>query len=136
MGNPASIISTPSFANCLAISIFCLISRLAPGDCSPSRKVVSNISIFSITNHSLSIHQSNNYTQKYQKVNPFLIKNIIHGLEENILSFWRGKLPEVLNHSYSRLSINRAFVFTNPTPCTVLFINHRSLFGIQIYGVI
>src|SRR3989339_932858 len=42
-GNPASITSTFSKANCLAMLTFSLISRLAPGDCSPSRSVVSKI---------------------------------------------------------------------------------------------
>ncbi len=43
IGNPASIISTPNSSKTLEIWIFS--SRLidAPGDCSPSRIVVSNI---------------------------------------------------------------------------------------------
>lgn len=44
-GNPASIISTPSSANFLAICIFCSIVKSIPGACSPSLKVVSNILI-------------------------------------------------------------------------------------------
>ena len=44
IGNPASITSTPSRASCAAISTFsCLLSEI-PGDCSPSRSVVSKIS--------------------------------------------------------------------------------------------
>jgi hypothetical protein len=46
-GKPASIISTPSLSICLASSSFSFGSRLAPGDCSPSLKVVSKIIIFS-----------------------------------------------------------------------------------------
>ena len=48
IGNPASIISTPSSSKTLAIWIFS--SRLidAPGDCSPSRIVVSNIKTLSL----------------------------------------------------------------------------------------
>ncbi|OPZ98812.1 MAG: hypothetical protein BWY71_01156 [Planctomycetes bacterium ADurb.Bin412] len=42
-GNPASIISTPSRASCWATSSFSLTLRLAPGDCSASRSVESNI---------------------------------------------------------------------------------------------
>ena len=40
---PASITSTPSFSSCLAIITFCSQVILAPGDCSPSRSVVSKI---------------------------------------------------------------------------------------------
>ena len=43
MAKPASIISTPSCSNWRAISIFSFRFMLQPGDCSPSRKVVSNI---------------------------------------------------------------------------------------------
>src|SRR5437763_438453 len=44
MGNPASITSTPSRASWVAISSFsCVLSEI-PGDCSPSRRVVSKIS--------------------------------------------------------------------------------------------
>ena len=46
-GNPASMISTFIFSNCRAISIFSCIFNEAPGDCSPSRKVVSNTNILS-----------------------------------------------------------------------------------------
>src|SRR4029079_14955688 len=43
IGKPASITSTPSRASWWAISSFsCLLSEM-PGDCSPSRKVVSKI---------------------------------------------------------------------------------------------
>src|SRR6202167_2107291 len=43
IGKPASITSTPSCASCWAISSFsCLFSEI-PGDCSPSRSVVSKI---------------------------------------------------------------------------------------------
>ena len=40
-GKPASIISTPKRANCRAISSFSALLRVAPGLCSPSRRVVS-----------------------------------------------------------------------------------------------
>ena len=44
IGKPASITSTPSRASCVAISTFsCVLSEI-PGDCSPSRSVVSKIS--------------------------------------------------------------------------------------------
>src|SRR5690242_3838791 len=43
--NPASTISTPRRASCLAIISFSSTFMLAPGDCSPSRNVVSNILI-------------------------------------------------------------------------------------------
>src|SRR5487761_1798311 len=43
MGKPASMTSTPSAASAWAISIFSLMFMLAPGDCSPSRSVVSKI---------------------------------------------------------------------------------------------
>src|ERR1700744_4987976 len=44
IGNPASMTSTPRRASCWAISSFsCVLSEM-PGDCSPSRSVVSKIS--------------------------------------------------------------------------------------------
>ncbi len=43
MGKPASITSTPSRASCTAISSFCSTLIDAPGDCSPSRSVVSKM---------------------------------------------------------------------------------------------
>lgn len=46
IGKPASMISTPSRSSCCAMRIFCSMSILQPGDCSPSRKVVSNMSTF------------------------------------------------------------------------------------------
>ena len=42
-GNPASMMSTPRRASCSAISSFSATSREMPGDCSPSRSVVSKI---------------------------------------------------------------------------------------------
>src|SRR6185437_3939376 len=43
IGKPASMMSTPSRASWCAISSFsCLLSEI-PGDCSPSRRVVSKI---------------------------------------------------------------------------------------------
>jgi len=44
-GNPASITSTFSRANCRAISNFSRKFMEAPGHCSPSRNVVSNMMI-------------------------------------------------------------------------------------------
>ena len=41
MAKPASMTSTPSFSSCRAISTFSERFMLHPGDCSPSRKVVS-----------------------------------------------------------------------------------------------
>ena len=43
MAKPASITSTPSFSSWRAISIFSFKFMLQPGDCSPSRRVVSKI---------------------------------------------------------------------------------------------
>ena len=43
MANPASMTSTPSRASCFARVIFSSTFMLAPGDCSPSRSVVSNM---------------------------------------------------------------------------------------------
>ena len=43
-GKPASMMSTPSRASCLATSSFSRRCIVAPGDCSPSRSVVSKIS--------------------------------------------------------------------------------------------
>ncbi|EKD26869.1 MAG: hypothetical protein ACD_79C00986G0001 [uncultured bacterium] len=48
IGKPASMTSTPSLSSCFAISNFSETFKLAPGHCSPSRKVVSNIINFSI----------------------------------------------------------------------------------------
>ena len=48
MANPASITSTPSRASCLAISIFSGADRAMPGDCSPSRSVVSKMRTVSV----------------------------------------------------------------------------------------
>ena len=44
IGKPASITSTPSRASCWAISSFSCVFSEIPGDCSPSRRVVSKIS--------------------------------------------------------------------------------------------
>ena len=46
--NPASMISTPNRANCFATMIFSSTFMLAPGDCSPSRNVVSKIRIMRV----------------------------------------------------------------------------------------
>ena len=45
MAKPASMMSTPSFSSCFAISIFSERFMLQPGDCSPSLRVVSKILI-------------------------------------------------------------------------------------------
>ena len=45
IGNPASITSTPSASSCRAISSFSAWFSDAPGDCSPSRSVVSKMRI-------------------------------------------------------------------------------------------
>src|SRR5699024_5363467 len=51
-GNPTSIRSTPYRSSCLAISIFSSWFKFTPGDCSPSRNVVSKMKIFDIlTSH-------------------------------------------------------------------------------------
>ena len=43
IGKPASITSTPSRASCCAISTFSAVLSEMPGDCSPSRRVVSKM---------------------------------------------------------------------------------------------
>jgi len=43
IGKPASITSTPRRASCWAISTFSAVFREMPGDCSPSRSVVSKM---------------------------------------------------------------------------------------------
>ena len=43
IGKPASITSTPRRASCWAISTFSAVFSEMPGDCSPSRSVVSKI---------------------------------------------------------------------------------------------
>ncbi len=43
IGNPASMMSTPSLASWWAISSFSPLFKVAPGACSPSRNVVSKI---------------------------------------------------------------------------------------------
>ena len=43
LGNPASMTSTPSFSSCLAMRSFEVAFRWKPGDCSPSRSVVSRM---------------------------------------------------------------------------------------------
>src|SRR3954453_6185408 len=48
IGKPASITSTPSLASCCAISSFSGVFSEMPGDCSPSRSVVSKICTRSI----------------------------------------------------------------------------------------
>ena len=48
IGKPASIISIPNSSNTLAIWIFSSKLIDAPGDCSPSRIVVSNIKTLSL----------------------------------------------------------------------------------------
>ena len=42
-GNPPSMMSTPRRLSCSATSSFSLMFKLMPGDCSPSRSVVSKI---------------------------------------------------------------------------------------------
>jgi len=49
MGNPASMTSTRSRSRARATSSFSAVFMLAPGDCSPSRNVVSKIMISSIS---------------------------------------------------------------------------------------
>jgi hypothetical protein len=51
IGNPASMMSTPSTARAWAISSFSFRFMLAPGDCSPSRSVVSKILICLNSSH-------------------------------------------------------------------------------------
>ena len=46
IGNPASITSTPRSTNACATSSFSSWSMLQPGDCSPSRSVVSKMTIW------------------------------------------------------------------------------------------
>src|SRR5215468_10610909 len=48
IGKPASIISTPSASSCRAILSFSSRFMLHPGDCSPSRNVVSKIATRSL----------------------------------------------------------------------------------------
>ena len=43
IGKPASITSTPRRASCWAISTFSWVLSEIPGDCSPSRRVVSKM---------------------------------------------------------------------------------------------
>ena len=43
IGKPASITSTPRRASCCAISTFSCVFSEIPGDCSPSRRVVSKM---------------------------------------------------------------------------------------------
>ena len=43
IGKPASMTSTPRRASCWAISTFSCVFREIPGDCSPSRRVVSKM---------------------------------------------------------------------------------------------
>ena len=50
--NPASMTSTPRRSSCSAISAFSCGCRAMPGDCSPSRNVVSKIWILRDTNTS------------------------------------------------------------------------------------
>ncbi len=54
IGNPASMMSTPRRASWSAISSFSPTSREIPGDCSPSRRVVSKISTWLLITRSLS----------------------------------------------------------------------------------
>ena len=47
IGNPASMMSTPSVSSCRASTSFSSVFIENPGDCSPSRSVVSNITSLS-----------------------------------------------------------------------------------------
>src|SRR5262245_16429607 len=49
--NPASTTSTPSRSSCVPISAFSSGESAMPGDCSPSRNVVSKIVILRLTAH-------------------------------------------------------------------------------------
>src|SRR3954467_10559137 len=55
IGKPASMTSTPSLASCWAISSFSAVFSEMPGDCSPSRSVVSKICTRSIGFLSVSV---------------------------------------------------------------------------------
>ena len=55
IGKPASITSTPSRASWCAISTFSCVFREMPGDCSPSRRVVSKMWTRSCSRTSLSL---------------------------------------------------------------------------------
>ena len=49
--NPASTMSAPSRSSCVPISAFSSGESAMPGDCSPSRNVVSKIVILRLTAH-------------------------------------------------------------------------------------
>ena len=53
--NPASTMSTPSRSSWVAISTFSSGDSAMPGDCSPSRSVVSKIVILRLTAHPLCL---------------------------------------------------------------------------------
>ena len=58
IGKPASMMSTPMRANCRAISSFSSMFSVAPGDCSPSRRVVSKMRTTSGIRTSLASRKS------------------------------------------------------------------------------
>src|SRR5262249_25039626 len=61
IGNPASIMSTPSASSCRAILSFSSRFMLHPGDCSPSRNVVSKIATCSLIHFSPSSNGSRKF---------------------------------------------------------------------------
>ena len=61
IGKPASITSTPRSNRAWAISIFSARFMLAPGDCSPSRSVVSKIRMVRGVGHDFLLGVETNY---------------------------------------------------------------------------
>src|SRR5271157_54619 len=63
-GKPASITSTPNFSSCLAMSSFSSGVILAPGDCSPSLKVVSKTAIFCFSDFMPHLYLTNHVARR------------------------------------------------------------------------
>src|SRR5581483_7659370 len=64
-GNPASITSTPRRSSCSAISAFSCGCSAMPGDCSPSRKVVSKMVILRASTSLLLIRSPGTRTYRW-----------------------------------------------------------------------
>src|SRR6266481_8500862 len=65
MGNPASMVSTPSLASCRAMRIFSSVFMEKPGDCSPSRRVGSKMRTTSMGWSSLVVTQNYRLSVKF-----------------------------------------------------------------------
>src|ERR1700686_2404166 len=96
IGKPASTTSTPSFSSCLAMRSFELASRGKPGDCSPSRSVVSKMNslsglftfITSLADHRSSCGSPQDYGSRARHVENAMLEQVVDEIAD-VLAFAR-----------------------------------------------